>query len=465
MFGRTNPTLPLKDAGNIVQGNACRIDWETVCPNKEGGEVYLFGNPPYIGFQERENEQKEDMDIIFKNVSNVKRLDYIGCWFKNATDFIKGRASYQYAFVTTNSICQGEQVSLLWPYIFNQDQEIFFAFHTFKWTNNAKGNAGVSCNIIGIRNTSNNSKYIFTDGRKHQVDTINAYLIEGSNIIMHQRTNSISGFPEMVLGSSGIDGGHLLLTHEERESFINTNPASSEFIRPFVGGGDLLKGTERYCLWIEDDKIDEAKSIEQISNRIEKCRAYRLGAGRDAKKAANVPHRFFYRKYQDGEAIVLPMTSSENRKYIPASFLKSGTIPSNGVFVIYNSTPEIFSVLSSRLHQVWLVTLSGKLESRIRYSVNLNYNTFPFPPISKQQKWEITQCMLRILEEREKHSEKTLAQLYDIDKMPESLREAHRLNDLAVERCYRSKPFKSDEERLEYLFKLYEKMIAEEQEN
>lgn len=280
---------------------------------------------------------------------------------------------------------------------------------------------------------------------------------------MAQRQTSISGFPEMALGSSGIDGGHLLLTPSEKEDFIKANLATSEFIRPYIGGGDLLKGTERYCLWIDDDKIEQAKSIPEIYDRIEKCRKYRLSAGRDAKKAANVPHRFFYRKYQKGPAVVLPMTSSENREYIPVSYVNSGTILSNGVFSIYNTTPDIFGILSSKLHQVWLATLSGKLESRIRYSVNLNYNTFPFPPISEERKEEITRCVFRILGEREKHSEKTLAQLYGPDKMPEGLREAHRLNDLAVERCYRSKPFESDEERLEYLFKLYEKMIAEKQ--
>jgi hypothetical protein len=215
-------------------------------------------------------------------------------------------------------------------------------------------------------------------------------------------------------------------------------------------------------LWIDDNQVEEANQIDSIKRRIEKCKEYRLSAGRDAKKASAVPHRFFYRKYKEANSIVIPFTSSENRTYLPIGYEKIGTIISNGLFVIYDSQPLIFGILCSKMHMVWTKIVSGKLETRIRYSVNIAYNNFPFPEISDNQKQELEKGVYRILEEREKHSEKTLAQLYDPDKMPQGLREAHHQLDLAVEQCYRSKPFDTDEERLEYLFKLYEQMIAEE---
>jgi hypothetical protein len=460
-FGRTNPTLPLTDAGNIVQGNACRLDWEEVCPKGKDDEVYILGNPPYLGFKGWNETQKEDMNIVFQAMGNVKRLDYICCWFKKASDFISGNNA-KYAFVSTNSITQGEQVSLLWPYIFNRNQEIGFTHTSFKWSNNAKSNAGVTVIVVGIQNNSNSMKLLFSENRSKAVKNISPYLTEGNNIFVHQRQDSLANLPEMALGSSGIDGGHLILSSEEKDWFISSYPKSSKFIKPFIGGNDFLKGIERYCLWIDDDKIEEAKLIEPINDRIKKCKEYRLNGGRDAKKAAKVPHRFFYRKYKYENSIVLPFTSSENREYMPIGFKEPGVVISNGLFVIYDSNPFIFSVLTSKLHFFWTKVVSGKLETRIRYSVNLTYNNFPFPNISKHRKEELTQCTLRILDERLKYSEKTLAQLYDPDKMPEGLKEAHRQNDLAVERCYRSTPFSSDEERLEYLFKLYEKMIQEE---
>lgn len=462
-FGHTKPALPLTETGNIVHGNATRLDWEIVCPKNEGDEIYILGNPPYLGFNERSKEQKADMDFALTNSGNIQRLDYIGCWFVKATDFIANSNS-KYAYVSTNSICQGEQVSLLWPHVFLRNQEIFFAFQPFKWTNNAKGNAGVTCVILGIQNSMSNEKRIYNDGRRKTVKSISPYLIEGNPIIMSQRKIPISKLPEMMLGSSGIDGGHLILSTEDKEKFISTNPVSKKFIKPFIGGGDFIDGSERFCLWIDDDHINEALQIELIKDRVEKCKNYRLTAGRDAKKAANVAHRFFYRKHQEKDAIILPMTSSERRHFLPVGFLTNRAIASNGVFVIYDSEPFVMSILSSRIHMIWTQAVSGKLESRIRYSVNLAYNCFPFPNISELQKKELDKHVYSVLAEREANSEKTLAQLYDPDKMPQGLREAHHQNDLAVERCYRSKPFESDEERLEYLFKLYEQMIAEEKE-
>ena len=284
----------------------------------------------------------------------------------------------------------------------------------------------------------------------------------GNNIYIKQRNTPISNFPEMALGSSSIDGGFLILSPEERREFIQADSNSEKFIKQYIGGNDFLNGLTRYCLWIEDSQIEEANKITKIKERIEKCKYYRLSAGRDAKKAALTPHKFFYRKYKEEISMILPFTSSENREYLPIGFEKEGTIISNGLFVIYDSNIFVFGVLSSKLHNLWTKVVSGKLESRIRYSVNLVYNNFPFPNISHKQKDEITELVFAILDEREKHSQKTLAQLYDPDKMPEGLKKAHHNLDIAIEQCYRSKPFESDEERLEYLFKMYEDMTVKE---
>lgn len=457
-------SLPLKLWGNIICGNAARIDWEDVCPKKEWDETYIMGNPPYIWYSDRWTSQKEDMKIVFEWFSNVNRLDYIACWFKKATDYIS-QSDSSYSFVSTNSITQWEQVSLIRPYIFSKNQEIYFAFKSFKWTNNAKWKAWVTVVIIWIRNQQKDNKYLFENNIKTKVNNISPYLTTNSNIIMKQRKDSLSWFPDMKLWSSWIDGWHLILSQSEKELFLKNDIESSQYIKPFIWWADLLRWTQRYCLWIEDDKVKKAMSINMIKERIDKCREYRLSWWRDAKKAANVPHRFFYRKYENTNAIVLPMTSSSRREIIPVWFLKKGYIISNWVFVIYDRSVYMLGILSSKLHYLWLRTTSARMRNDFRYSVNLTYKTFPFPYITKKQKIEIEEYVYHILDERERHSEKTLAQLYDPDMMPEWLKDAHHQLDLAIERCYRLKPFESDEERLEYLFKMYEKMIAKEQES
>lgn len=460
-FGNTKPALPLKNAGNIVQGNATRLDWGQVCHKSKEDEIYILGNPPYLGFNERKKSHKQDMDYAMEDITKIQRLDYIGCWFVKASCYIED-INARYAFVSTNSICQGEQVSLLWPYIFSKKQEICFAYRPFKWSNNAKGNAGVTCVILGIQNLTNNQKIIFSDGHKKYVKNINPYLIESKSIVMSQRKTPLSNLPEMILGSSGIDGGNLILSKAEKESFLREDVRSKEFIKPFVGGNDFLDNVERYCIWIPDDRAEQALNIAPIQRNVEKCRQYRLTAGRDARKAAEVPHRFFYRKYKEEDAIIIPMTSSEKRYYLPVGFLTNKAIASNGVFVIYSGESYISGILSSRMHMCWTQIMSGKLESRIRYSVNLVYNTFPFPPISTEKKDKIKNNVLKILKIRESSSEKTLSQMYDPESMPEELLKAHQELDIEIEKCYRDKPFKNDEERLECLFKLYEQMTIEE---
>lgn len=460
-FGRTNPTLPLKEAGNIVQGNACRIDWEEVCPKDKDSEVYILGNPPYLGFSQQNAEQKIDIKVSF----GIKvKVDYIGCWFIKASKYIAGVNS-SFAFVTTNSICQGEQVPLIWPYIFENGQEISFAHQSFYWTNNAKAKAAVICAIIGVVNKSNKAKKIFREGRVYNVENINAYLANGKNIIVQRVSKPISILPRMTLGNSPFDGGNLILLDTEKEELMNQFPESEEFLKRLIGAAEFMKNEHRWCLWIEDSELQRAEKIPPISNRIKGAFNMRSNSkDSGTRKLARRPHQFRDRNFPQQHSILIPRVGSSRREYLPCGFFNNDVIIGDSAQVIYDSDPFLLGLLSSKIHLVWVKAVSGYLKMDFRYSSVISYNTFPFPQISNQRKEEITQCVFRILEEREKHSEKTLAQLYDPDKMPEGLREAHRQNDLAIERCYRSKPFESDEERLEYLFKLYEKMIAEEEE-
>lgn len=462
MFGRTNPTLPLKEAGNIVQGNACRIEWETVCPKKEGDEIYILGNPPYLGSSMQDKNQKSDLANVFKGFKNYKNLDYIASWFKKGADFIS-KSNSKFSFVSTNSICQGEQVDLLWPYIFKQNLEISFAYKSFKWTNNAKGKAAVIVVIVGVRNCSNAIKHLFIDGLKQEVYNINPYLTVGSNITLPRRGKPISIIPEMLYGNKPTDGGYLILDKKEVDKLSESYPRSIKYIKKFSSGGDFLNDNDRWCLWITDDQIKNAQNIPPIAERLKGVADFRKKSKAQSTVEYSIhPNRFRQITYRETPAIIVPLTSSEKRDYIPFGYVNANTVVSNSSSVIYDTDNWIFGVVSSKMHMVWVKTVAGRLKSDYRYSSALCYNNFPFPIISKQSKDEIIQCAFRILEEREKHPEKTLAQLYDPKKMPEGLREAHRLNDLAVEHCYRSKPFESDVERLDYLFKLYEKMIAEE---
>ena len=461
-FGRTNPTLPLKEAGQIVQGNATRLDWEEVCPKEESDEIYIFGNPPYLGARMQSAKQKFDMNFVFNSLKGVNNLDYISCWFKKGSDFII-RYNSKYAFVTTNSISQGEQVALLWPTIFQNNLQIEFAHQSFKWTNNAKGNAGVTVAIIGISNHSANDKQIMNEGLSHSVKNINPYLVSGNNTFIQKRVKPLANLPEINFGSMANDGGNLLISSEEKQSIINSNSKAEKFIKRLVGALEFIRGTERYCLWIEDNNLKEALSIHEIDKRVKKTQLTRENSKREAtRKLAEEPHKFGEIRYKITDSIIIPRHSSENREYIPMGFLTSKTVIADSALAVYDAEAWQLGVLTSSMHMAWVRTVAGKLEERLRYSSTLCYNTFPFPPISTQRKNEITQCVFRILEERERHSDKTLKQMYDPEKMPEGLREAHCQNDLAIDSCYRSKPFVSDDERLEYLFKLYEKMIAEE---
>ncbi len=462
VFGDAKPTLPLQSGGNIVCGNATRLNWETVCPKDPAHETYILGNPPYVGSTMQSESQKQDMAAVFKGIKNYKNLDYIACWFLLAARLISD-SNIKMAFVSTNSISQGEQVALLWEHVFDLDVEIFFAHQSFRWVNNAKGNAGVTCVIIGLRKISTKPKILFKDSAKSDVPNISPYLIKGKNRFVFKRSSPLSNISKIDYGNKAVDGGFLILNSDERNKLLSEHPESVEMIKPFIGSNEYIKGIERYCLWIPDNILDIAESIPPIRKRIESVRVMRL-ASRDegANKMASSSHQFREMKSADKNLLIIPRISSESREYIPIGFLESEFIISDLAFAVYDPPTWIFSVISSRMHMTWVRAVAGRLKTDYRYSSSLCYNTFPFPDISAKQKEKLEDHVFRVLDEREKHPEKTMAQLYDPDKMPAALRQAHHNMDIAIEQCYRAKPFTTDEERLEYLFTLYEAMIAAE---
>lgn len=461
VFGRTLISLPLKEGAHIVCDNACRIDWETVCPKNEGDEIYILGNPPYLGARMQTKDQKADMAAVFGKMNGVNSLDYIACWFYKASQYIRGNFA-QFAFVSTNSICQGEQVALLWPKVLGNDLEIGFAHQSFKWTNNAKGSAAVICIVVGVRNVIPSEKKIFHGSLSTDVKNISPYLTATSNLIITKRSASISSVPRLVYGNQAIEGGNLILGKAEKEALLEEFPEAEQFIRRLTGADDYINGKQRWCLWISAEQLDVASKIPQINERISKVKSFRERSGDVARSLVDVPYRFRYVHDCKHTTLILPRTTSERREYLPIGFLSKEYIITDAAQVIYDPEPYIFGILSSKMHMAWMKAVAGRLKSDYRYSNALCYNSFPFPDLTEEQKHTIAMHVSEVLSEREKHSGKTMAQLYDPDKMPAGLREAHHQLDIAVDRIYRSKPFASDEERLEYLFMLYEEMIAKE---
>ncbi|MBS7120307.1 MAG: class I SAM-dependent DNA methyltransferase [Dysgonomonas sp.] len=458
-YGKSKPILPLKEAGKIIKGNATRIDWKIVCPITESDEVYVIGNPPYLGYSRQDNEQKKDMSITFSGIKNYKKLDYIACWLYKATQYIENMDG-KYAFVSTNSITQGEQVALLWPLILNKNQEIFFAYQSFKWKNNAKGNAGVSVIILGIRQVSSDDKFIYDKNIKQRVKNISPYLTNTTNIFVVSRPTPLCSLPAMIKGSSPGDNGNLLLSQEEKKALIDKDSRIEMFLKKYIGAKEFIDTTYRYCIYITDENANAAYKIKDLVQRFENVKAFRLASTKEStRKKADTPHLFDENKYQESDFILIPQTSSELREYIPVGFFDSSCVPSNGTRIVYNSEPWLFGMLSSKMHMVWIHATAGRLETRIQYTNTLCYNTFPFPNISIKNKENLSQYVFALLDERAKYPEKTMAQLYDPDTMPLGLRQAHKELDEAIERCYRLQPFTTDTERLEYLFKLYEEML------
>ena len=462
-FGTSIPLIPLREAGAIRCGNAARLDWQEVCPNDGEEEIYLIGNPPYAGSKKQTKEQKADFPFVFGSKKHSKDLDYVSLWFIKGAEYISGTKA-QLAFVSTKSIAQGGHVALFFPHIFSQQVEIGYAYHSFKWTNNAKDSAGVTVIVLSLRTKDIKSpKYIFSGGVRTEAKNINGYLMDSPNILIESRKKSplFSEFPTMVFGNMPLQGGSLLLDPLEYKDILEQSPDSVKYIRKIVGSAEFINGKDRWCLWITDEQSGEALKIPAVAKRAEKVREKRTSSSDPgARKIAETPWRFREQHGDGVDKLIVPRVSSERREYIPIGYLGPDTVISDSAFAVYDAEPWLFGLLTSRMHMVWTRTVGGRMKTDYRYSSTVVYNNFPVPKLSARSKSELTDAALRVLDVREYHSEMTLAQLYDPDTMPQDLRMAHEQLDLLVDSLYRDTPFASDDERLKRLFNLYLKQTG-----
>ena len=468
--------LPLRDAGNITQGNALRLDWNEILPHQSDDEIYLIGNPPYIGSKLQNKEQKEDLKYTIGEKLKYKKMDYIAGWFFKGVEFINS-ANSKLAFVTTNSIFQGEQVGFVWEPLLDK-MTIDFAYTSFKWGNSAANNAGVTVAIVGLANNTNakSEKYIFDETlNRVSANHINPYLTSGEDILVKSANAPLNNLPKMVFGSMPRDGGYLIIsTQEERNSIISEYPELSHYIKNYVGSEEFIKDKHRYVFWLNEKTYQEVRDNSIVQKRVEAVKANRLASSASSTQAAaKTPYAFVQKgEYDEAYAtfkasgqdeflqLVVPAVSSESREYVPLGFLGEDTIVSNRCYVVYNSPIWLLGLLQSKLHMVWLRSIGGKLKTDYSYSSGVVYNTFPVPELSTRRKNMIEEQVFEILDLREELGG-TLAELYHKETMPESLREAHKKLDEIVERAYKDTPFNSDEERLSHLLKRYKEMTHE----
>jgi len=483
--------LPLDAQNWITCGNALRLDWLSICPptatgvklhgedlfstpldqaqidfENEGGETYVCGNPPYAGKGKKTPLEIDDMEFVFGH-RGVKHgyIDYVGCWFMKAAEYGVSTDS-AFAFVTTNSLCQGHQVPLIWPLIFRTGHRIFFAHTSFKWANLASNNAGVTVAIIGLTREPQNTRKIFSisdegETLSREVSNINAYLIGGGDVVVGKRSSPLAGLAPMDLGNMPYDGGNLLLTRQDLAALNLNDLQRQSFVRRIYGSKEFISNIERYCLWIGNDQLEEALQISGVRSRIDAVRAMRLKSTDSGGRAmAARSHQMREMRNARRHTIIMPRTSSESRAYLPAGLLDAENVVSSEAFAIFDAPLWQLALIASRMHLIWIATTCGQLETRYRYSNVLGWNTFPVPALTDKNKADLTRCAEDILLAREAHFPATIAELYDPEKMPADLRAAHERNDEVLERIYIGRRFRNDTERLEKLFELYTKMIA-----
>lgn len=453
--------LPLQHAPSIVHDNALRLDWQGIAGEPDGN-LFVLGNPPFVGKQFRNDEQNADMDRVWSGTSGYGVLDYVTAWYAKATRFVE-QAPTRIAFVSTNSITQGEQVGVLWDWLLRQGVRINFAHRTFRWSNEASGRAAVYCVIIGFGFGERPSKRLFdyenpdADAHERRAANINPYLVDAPNVVIKSRTTPISNAPEIIFGNMPNDGGHLLLSPAERIELLRNEPKAERYIRRFIGAQEFINGESRYCLWLKDVPPNEWRGLSAVVDRVERVRQHRRASRRETtRRLANTPYLFGEIRQGDSGYILIPSVSSEHRRYIPIGYMSSDVIASNLVLFIPNAEMYHFGALTSTMHNAWMRQVCGRLESRYRYSNNLVYNNFPWPTEpSDKQKQKVEQTAQGILDARAKFQGATLADLYDPLTMPKELLDAHRANDEAVDACYGKRRFKNELERLEFLFDLY----------
>ncbi|OYW55471.1 MAG: hypothetical protein B7Y80_16835 [Hyphomicrobium sp. 32-62-53] len=484
LFGEAPKSFPLREGGHIVCGNALRMDWLRVCPEPlkavqkekvfdlarvekvqgtvtvvdEDAETFLVGNPPYLGGKKLTEAQESDMELVFGSDQQHKNLDYICGFFRKAVDFVAQRGAA--AFVATTSINQGTHVPTFWPYVLNSNVELAFFHEPFHWSNNAAKKAGVTCTILGLRRKSKEKKLFFTQNDIRPVRNINPYLVDASDLIVEPSQSPLFNLPRLITGNAPYDGGYLILSPKERSDLLKRCPPAERFLLRCVGTSEFVDGLDRWCLWIDDHDAEFARGLPAIADRIDAVLGYRRDGGEVAQTLLQCPHRFRYTHRPLDAQILVPQVSSHAREYIPVGLLDRSTIVTHLAFAIYEPNMQTFAVLNSKMHNVWMRALCGRMRKDFRYSTTIVYNTFPAPTFSPVQIDALEQHAWQILATRGEHPGKTIAWLYDPQTMPTDLREAHQALDETLEKIYVGRSFKSDMERLEHLFRQYEERIA-----
>lgn len=465
-FGQYFARLPLKKAAKIIHGDALETEWESIVSKSDLS--FILGNPPFIGSKIMKQNQRDQIVKQFDNSEGSGVLDYVTGWYLKAAKFIQ-ETRIKVAFVSTNSIVQGEQTSILWGQMLNKyGIKIHFAHRTFKWSNEAKGNAAVYCVIVGFANYDTSNKSIFEyeniKGEAHElkVKNINPYLVEAKDLLLTKSSNPICKVPKMSFGNMPLDGGHLLLSDEDKNEFILKEPKAEKYIFPLISAFEFLNGKKRWCLWLVDAEPSELKQMPEVLKRVELVKQFRLDSvAPSTQKFASTPTLFRDRN-QPETFIVVPRVSSENRPYIPFGFFDKNSIVSDTCMSIPNGNKYHFGVLMSKMHMAWVKSVCGRLKSDFRYSKDIVYNNYPWPDnVSDKQIHAIETATEKVLTARLQFPNSTLADLYDSLTMPQSLVKAHNELDKAVDLAYRPQPFTSEANRMVYLFELYEKYTAD----
>jgi len=465
-FGQYFFRVPLTKSAKIVHGNSLRIDWETVVDKEKLS--FILGNPPFVGAMIMNAQQRNDIDHVFHGEKGIGVLDYVCAWYIKAAKIIEN-SQIKVGFVSTNSISQGEQVAILWNILFNKYKiKIHFAHRTFKWNNEAKGNAAVHCVIIGFANFDIAEKYIsdYEDIQGEpltiKAKNINPYLVDGSDTIITNKSFPIANIPLMRFGSMPRDGGNLIFTETEKEEFIKIEPQAEKWIRPYTGAQEFINGYSRYCLWLVDISPKELKALPEVLKRVNKVKQFRLESKAvSTQKFATTPTLFCQIAQPDTDYLLVPRVSSERRKYIPIGFICKNIIGNDQVLLIPNATLYLFGMLTSEMHMTWVKYVCGRLKSDYRYSKDIVYNNYPFPEnVNEKQKQKVETAAQAVLDTRAKYPDSSLADLYDPLTMPPDLVKAHQILDKAVDLCYRPQPFVSELNRIEFLFSQYEALNA-----
>lgn len=464
-FGQYFTRIPLYTGGNIVHGNALELDWQELVPASE--LHYIMGNPPFLGKQEQSKAQKDDFALAMQAVSGNGVLDFVAAWYVKAAAYMKG-SSIRCAFVSTNSITQGEQVGVLWQWMLNQGVKIFFAHRTFQWSNEGRGKAAVHCVIIGFALEESTPKWLFEyqeiKGEPHGIQSvnINPYLVNSHNILLQKRSKPICDVPLLSFGNMPNDGGYLLLDDHEKEQLLQAEPQAKPFVKRFISADEFINGLSRWCLWLVDVSPKQLQNMPQVLHRVKQVKKLRLASSRaGTQKLALTPSLFGEIRQPNTNYLLLPRHSSENRVYVPFGFFDKDHIVADSCLALPLTTLYHFGVLTSLMHNAWMRTVCGRLESRYRYSVSIVYNNFPWPlnPTAKQQQ-AIEEAAQGVLDARALFPEATLADLYDPLTMPPALLKAHQKLDKAVDRAYGRTEFKSEAERVAFLFELYQKYTS-----